>query len=673
MLAQKKKRGDSIQKMLGVSSGLITSTTPGDGAAISTAPLPPPPPQEAPESGGSSEGGGGGGGDVAVGGEEGERNSGGNRWPRQETLSLLKIRSDMDVVFKDSSLKGPLWEEVSRKMADLGYHRSAKKCKEKFENVYKYHRRTKEGRASKADGKTYRFFDQLQALENNPASHSLSSPPLAATPITMAMPMRSGNISVNPSHMPTPQNNASSTQNHPFVVPQNNVVIAAAPAVNNPMTTPALPLSHPQPQPQLQPVVLQPMANLNQINRPQGNTTSFLSNSTSSSSTSSDEDIQRRHMKKRKWKDFFENLMKDVIEKQEELQKKFMETLEKRERDRMVREETWRVQEMARLNREHDLLVQERSMAAAKDATIIAFLQKITEQQNTPTPNSTTNASPTQIQPEQPSGAPPHSQPPKQTPQPPPPPAITVSLPMTIHTPVPTPQALSLPMVAKSFEAPKTDNGGENISPASSSRWPKEEIEALISLRTCLDLKYQENGPKGPLWEEISAGMRKLGYNRNAKRCKEKWENINKYFKKVKESNKRRPEDSKTCPYFNQLEALYKEKAKNESQIVQNTAGFGLRPENTNPMAPIMAQPEQQWPLPQTQPQLQHGDQRITNNNNQGHHDNHESDSMDQNEDDDDMEEDDDDEDGYEIVTNKQPSSMAAATVTTTVATATAV
>jgi hypothetical protein len=39
---------------------------------------------------------------------------GGNRWPRQETLALLKIRSDMDGVFRDSSLKGPLWDEVSR-------------------------------------------------------------------------------------------------------------------------------------------------------------------------------------------------------------------------------------------------------------------------------------------------------------------------------------------------------------------------------------------------------------------------------------------------------------------------------------------------------------------------------------------------------------------------------
>lgn len=77
------------------------------------------------DSGGGESGevGGGGGAIIPGGGfseddkariEEGERAAGGNRWPRQETLALLKIRSEMDVTFRDSSLKGPLWEEVSR-------------------------------------------------------------------------------------------------------------------------------------------------------------------------------------------------------------------------------------------------------------------------------------------------------------------------------------------------------------------------------------------------------------------------------------------------------------------------------------------------------------------------------------------------------------------------------
>lgn len=46
--------------------------------------------------------------------EMNDRGFGGNRWPRQETLALLKIRSDMGIAFRDASVKGPLWEDVSR-------------------------------------------------------------------------------------------------------------------------------------------------------------------------------------------------------------------------------------------------------------------------------------------------------------------------------------------------------------------------------------------------------------------------------------------------------------------------------------------------------------------------------------------------------------------------------
>lgn len=36
------------------------------------------------------------------------------RWPRQETLTLLEIRSQLDPKFKESAHKAPLWDEVSR-------------------------------------------------------------------------------------------------------------------------------------------------------------------------------------------------------------------------------------------------------------------------------------------------------------------------------------------------------------------------------------------------------------------------------------------------------------------------------------------------------------------------------------------------------------------------------
>nr|GMC54579.1 trihelix transcription factor GT-2-like [Ipomoea batatas] len=470
---------------------------------------------EAPESGGEAHFGGE---DAAARAEEGggERNSGGNRWPRQETIALLKIRTEMDAGFRDSSHKAPLWEEVSRKMAELGYRRSSKKCKEKFENVYKYHKRTKDGRAFKSDGKSYRFFDQLEAFGN----HSTPPPP---PPAVVSAPVPEGGGQVTVSSIPEPFSAPIPANSPPFPPPSQPLLGAAAE---------------------------KGAGNVFPVGRNNNNSSaSLLWCQTSSSSTSSDEDIQRRHGRKRRRKDFFERLMRDVIEKQENMQKKFLETIEKREIERTAREEAWRAQETARINRDHDLLIQERSMAAAKDTAVIKLLQTIAEKNNIQIPAAACGGDFL-----------------------PPPPPTTVTPPQTAVAPPPTTVA-----------PPRTDN---NNSPVHNSRWPKPEIEALIRIRTSMDTKYQENGPKGPLWEEVAAEMQKLGHCRNAKRCKEKWENINKYFKKVKESNKKRPEDSKTCPYFHQLEALYKEKSKIEASM------HPLEAENS----PIMARPEQQWP-----------------------------------------------------------------------------
>ncbi|KAH7568059.1 hypothetical protein ACOSP7_009564 [Xanthoceras sorbifolium] len=530
--------------------------------------------------------------DKGRGDDGGDRSFGGNRWPRQETLALLKIRSDMDQVFRDSCLKGPLWEEVSRKLAELGYNRSAKKCKEKFENVYKYHKRTKEGRTGKSEGKHYKFFDQLEAFDhqNHQPNHRPihQPPPKPHTPMQTTPPMPWPNIA--------PTTTAAATAISHINIPSTTNPINYAPPTTNPTisTTP-------------------PTHNISFY--PSGAPSSFPNNvsmnlfsSSTSSSTASDEETEDvgDNKRKRKWKDFFKRITKQVIRKQEELQDKFLEAIEKREHDRIVREEAWRVQELARINREHEILIQERSTAAAKDAAVIAFLQKIAGQQQNPP----------QIIPPPVAAAPP----------PPPPPLAATNLDTS-------------PKPAKIRE---NNNGVVQ----SSSRWPKAEIEALIRLRTELSLKYQENGPKGPLWEEISAAMRGLGYNRNAKRCKEKWENINKYFKKMKDSNKKRPEDSKTCPYFSQLEALYREKSKTDQSL-----GYGNAKPVINTMVPLMVQPEQQWPLQPENVGRDNGDQI-------------QEDEEEEEEEDDDGDGDDDGESeeeyegggGYEIVANKAAS-----------------
>ncbi|XP_039023152.1 trihelix transcription factor GT-2-like isoform X2 [Hibiscus syriacus] len=421
-----------------------------------------------------------------------------------------------------------------RKLAELGYHRSAKKCKEKFENVYKYHKRTKDGRSGKTDGKTYRFFDQLEALQSQPSIQS--SPQL------------------------TPAMAAAGTTNLP-TVPQVNVPSTSLTGVQQNMVLPNINVTVPPSFPSTTTSTTIPSF-------PNISSADLMSNSTSSS-TSSDLGLEGHRKRKRKWKDFFERLMKEVIEKQEEMQNKFLEAIEKRERERMVREEAWRMQEMSRLNREQEILSQERSTAAAKDAAVMAFLQKLSEQKQQPQQQQQHRALPE--------------------------PVSAVALADPPPPPVP-PQGANL-------DVSKSDNGDQSYTP-SSSRWPKVEIEALISLRANLDAKYQDSGPKGPLWEEISAEMKRLGYNRNAKRCKEKWENINKYFKKVKESNKKRPEDSKTCPYFHQLDALYREKNKHDSS------------KHNHNSVPLMVRPEQQWPPP-PQPQHDHVMEDMESDQNQ--------------------------------------------------------
>ncbi|CAA3014004.1 trihelix transcription factor GT-2-like [Olea europaea subsp. europaea] len=478
------------------------------------------------------------------GGEDINRNSPGNRWPREETLALLEIRSDMDRAFRDAILKAPLWDEVSRKLGELGYNRSAKKCKEKFENIYKYHKRTKEGRSSRQNGKNYRFFELLEVFDNQ---LSVQSTPLNQVQKYLTETRATAPLRVNP--------------------------------LNASQGLRVVPCSSQDPD------------------------TEFMPTSTSSSEERSEGIVERE----RKLAEYFERLMKDVLKKQEDLQNKFLEAIEKYEKDRIARDEAWKVQEMARIKREQDFLAQERAISAAKDAAVLAFLQKISQH--------STNLQIPEI---------PFS-------------AFGKHLETNDNVLEKRIDKQENGVGETSNHTDKQENSvGENTTLMSSSRWPKAEVEALIMLRTDLDLKYNDNGPKGPLWEEISSAMKKLGYDRSAKRCKEKWENINKYYKRVKDSKKRRPQDSKTCPYFNLLESIYAKKSRTEH--TSENLSYNMQPESI--LLEMMGQQKNQPPPPQPPQQHHQSGAEDGESENQNQEDNAED------------EEDDDNGDGYQIVTN---------------------
>ncbi|XP_074563386.1 uncharacterized protein LOC141820008 [Curcuma longa] len=212
---------------------------------------------------------------------------------------------------------------------------------------------------------------------------------------------------------------------------------------------------------------------------------------------------------------FFECLVKQLMEHQEGLHRKFLEVMERREQERAGREDSWRKQDVANTSRVAAARAQERALAASREAAIISFIEKMTGER--------------------------------------------------LHLPS-NPQ-LSIAEDFDSIQMPNRDatdtyGGGGKQAPKdsatlNSSRWPKAEVEVLIGVRTGLEARFQEPGLKAPLWEEVSAAMTAMGYRRSAKRCKEKWENINKYFRKTKEKARNRPDHSKTCPYFQKLDQLY--------------------------------------------------------------------------------------------------------------------
>lgn len=206
-----------------------------------------------------------------------------------------------------------------------------------------------------------------------------------------------------------------------------------------------------------------------------------------------------------------ENLVTKVMDKQEQMHRQLIDMIEKKEKERIVREEAWKQIEIERMRRDEELRAQETSRSLA----IISLIQNLLGHE---------------IQ-------------------------------------------ISQPVENQCTE----DDGGESSiqkelkSDPSSRRWPQAEVQSLISLRTSLEHKFRATGSKGSIWEEISVEMQKMGYNRSAKKCKEKWENMNKYFKRTIGTGKASIANGKTCPYFQELDVLYRNGVVNTGVVCEST------------------------------------------------------------------------------------------------------
>ncbi|KAK2968864.1 hypothetical protein RJ640_008033 [Escallonia rubra] len=191
-----------------------------------------------------------------------------------------------------------------------------------------------------------------------------------------------------------------------------------------------------------------------------------------------------------------ESMIRKVMQRQDQLHKQLIETLEEKEKERIIREEAWKQREIERARREEEVRAQETSRSLA----LISLIQNLS--------------------------------------------GHDIQLPKSLET-----------SWLEKYEG-EIHNQEDFRCDQSNRRWPKSEVQALITVRTALNHKFL-NGPKSSVWEEVAVGLSKMGYSRSAKKCKEKWENIKKYYKRTIDSGKKRPENSKACPYFHELDILY--------------------------------------------------------------------------------------------------------------------
>ncbi|CDY11266.1 BnaA03g01020D [Brassica napus] len=251
------------------------------------------------------------------------------RWPRQETLTLLEIRSRLDHKFKEANQKGPFWDEVSRIMSEeYRYQRSGKKCREKFENLYKYYKKTKEGKAGRQDGKHYRFFRQLEALYGD--SNNLVSFPNHNTQfMSHALGFHTQNA----------MNITATTSNIHDVDSAHGLLHHQSLSISNNYNSSELELM-------------------------------------TSSSEGNDSDSRR---KKRSWKakikEFIDVNMKRLIERQDIWLEKLTKVIEDKEEQRMMKEEEWRKSEAARVEQVHLFWAKERERMEARDVAVLEALQ----------------------------------------------------------------------------------------------------------------------------------------------------------------------------------------------------------------------------------------------------------------------------------------------------------
>lgn len=101
--------------------------------------------------------------------------------------------------------------------------------------------------------------------------------------------------------------------------------------------------------------------------------------------------------------------------------------------------------------------------------------------------------------------------------------------------------------------------------------WVQDETRCLINFRREVDALFNTSKSNKHLWEQIAHKMRDKGFDRSPTMCTDKWRNLLKEFKKVKQQDKGH-NNNIACGssaiklwYYKDLEELLRHRTKNDS------------------------------------------------------------------------------------------------------------
>ncbi|KAG4922140.1 Trihelix transcription factor GT-3a [Glycine soja] len=85
------------------------------------------------------------------------------QWSIQETKEFLVIRAELDQTFMETKRNKQLWEVISNRMKEKGFHRSAEQCKCKWKNLVTRYKGC-ETMEPEAMRQQFPFYNELQAI-----------------------------------------------------------------------------------------------------------------------------------------------------------------------------------------------------------------------------------------------------------------------------------------------------------------------------------------------------------------------------------------------------------------------------------------------------------------------------------------------------------------------------